>query len=184
MQTLQSILCKIANILDRENIPYMVIGGQAVMIYGEPRMTKDIDITLDRDIDSLPLIKKLADELELKPLIKDVDQFVQRNNVLPVSDSKGMVRVDFIFSFMPYEHEAIRRANKIDITGTRVSYACIEDVIIHKIVAGRPRDIEDVKGILNRNTVIDKKLVVQCLDAFSGTVGHDLTAIFKEINKN
>lgn len=28
----------------------MIIGGQAVMVYGEPRLTKDIDITLGVDI--------------------------------------------------------------------------------------------------------------------------------------
>jgi hypothetical protein len=42
----QKLLKKIANELNTCNIPYMVIGGQAVLIYGEPRLTKDIDITL------------------------------------------------------------------------------------------------------------------------------------------
>lgn len=182
MQTLQSLLCKIANILDREQIPYMIIGGQAVMIYGEPRMTRDIDIALGCDVDSLSLIRKIATELKFEPLIENVEEFVQRNNLLPVSNSAGILRVDFIFSFMPYERGAIKRAKKIEIEGTKVSYACIEDIIIHKIVAGRPRDLEDVKGILNRNSVIDKELIARYLSAFSQTVERDLMAIFKEIS--
>jgi len=36
----QKLLKKIANELNAHNIPYMVIGGQAVFIYGEPRLTK------------------------------------------------------------------------------------------------------------------------------------------------
>jgi hypothetical protein len=35
----------------------MVIGGQAVLLYGEPRLTKDIDITLGEGIESLEKIK-------------------------------------------------------------------------------------------------------------------------------
>jgi len=37
---------KTARELSSQNIPYMVIEGQAVLLYGESRLTKDIDITL------------------------------------------------------------------------------------------------------------------------------------------
>ena len=40
------LLKKIAIALDQKGIPYMVIGGQAVLLHGEPRMTRDIDITV------------------------------------------------------------------------------------------------------------------------------------------
>ncbi len=40
------ILKQIASALDKAGIPYMVIGGRAVLLYGEPRLTKDIDVTL------------------------------------------------------------------------------------------------------------------------------------------
>ena len=49
----QKLLKKIANELNAHNIPYMVIGGQAVLIYGEPRLTKDIDITLGVGVSKL-----------------------------------------------------------------------------------------------------------------------------------
>ncbi len=41
-----TLLATIATALDQASIPYMVIGGQAVLLYGEPRLTEDIDITL------------------------------------------------------------------------------------------------------------------------------------------
>ena len=31
----------------------MLIGGQAVLLYGEPRLTRDIDITLGVDVDKI-----------------------------------------------------------------------------------------------------------------------------------
>ncbi|NVL90146.1 MAG: hypothetical protein HWN69_04000 [Desulfobacterales bacterium] len=44
----QKLLGRLANELSNLHIPYMVIGGQAVLLYGEPRLTKDIDITLGK----------------------------------------------------------------------------------------------------------------------------------------
>lgn len=40
---LKRLIKRIAKVLDKEKIPYMIIGGQAVLIYGELRLTKDID---------------------------------------------------------------------------------------------------------------------------------------------
>jgi hypothetical protein len=43
---LEKLIRKVAERLDADKIPYMVIGGQAVLAYGRPRLTRDIDITL------------------------------------------------------------------------------------------------------------------------------------------
>lgn len=48
---LKELLKKIASELATEKIPYMIIGGQALLIYGEPRLTKDIDITLGEEME-------------------------------------------------------------------------------------------------------------------------------------
>lgn len=42
----QALLQQIARGLDSRGIPYMLIGGQAVLLYGEPRLTRDVDVTL------------------------------------------------------------------------------------------------------------------------------------------
>ncbi len=49
----EQILESIAEGLERLGIPYMVIGGQAVLLYGEPRLTRDIDVTLGTDLGRL-----------------------------------------------------------------------------------------------------------------------------------
>ena len=38
------LLSKIGECLSNHDLPYMIIGGQAVLLYGEPRLTRDIDI--------------------------------------------------------------------------------------------------------------------------------------------
>lgn len=46
---IEELIARIARSLDNEKVPYMIIGGQAVLLYGRPRLTRDIDITLGVD---------------------------------------------------------------------------------------------------------------------------------------
>jgi hypothetical protein len=77
----EEILARIGVGLARHRIPYIIIGGQAVLLYGEPRLTRDIDITLtiDRINEFLAIVK----ELSLKPLPEDIEAFVRQTMVLP-----------------------------------------------------------------------------------------------------
>ena len=133
----------------------MVIGGQAVLLYGEPRLTKDIDITLGINIDRLDEMLKIVKELSFTLLPEDVPSFVQKTMVLPVLEKRSGIRVDFIFSFTPYETQAIGRARRVVLAGQEICFASPEDLIIHKIFAGRPRDMEDAKTLILKNHGID-----------------------------
>ena len=53
------------------------------------------------------------------------------------------------------ERQALQRAIPVNLNGTVVRFASVEDLIIHKIFAGRPRDLEDVRGILLKNRNLD-----------------------------
>ena len=49
----QRLLERIAVEFDSRSIPYLIIGGQAVLVHGEPRLTRDIDVTLGVGVDRL-----------------------------------------------------------------------------------------------------------------------------------
>ncbi|GAH07467.1 unnamed protein product, partial [marine sediment metagenome] len=68
----EELLIRIAKTLDNNNIPYMIIGGQAVLLYGEPRLTKDIDITLGVSIDKLSELLNIIKKIELMPLPENI----------------------------------------------------------------------------------------------------------------
>jgi hypothetical protein len=146
MPIYQSLLSRLARYLDSRKIPYMVIGGQAVLLHGEPRLTRGIDVTLGVDASHLPALLAAAEDAGLSPAVSDVEDFVRQTNVFPTVDRASNMRMDLIFSFTPYESEAIRRAVTIILESVPVRFASAEDLIIHKLVAGRPRDVEDVRG--------------------------------------
>ena len=151
----ERLLKKVALQLKKASIPYIVIGGQAVLLYGEPRLTRDIDITMGIGVDGLGRVKRIISIIGLKSLVHKEKEFVERNMVLPTIDKKSGIRVDFIFSFSPYGRQTIGRAKDIKFGKSLVRFASLEDVVIHKVIAGRARDLEDAKSILLKNPKYD-----------------------------
>lgn len=181
MQTHQTLLAKLARTFDGAGISYMIIGGQAVLLHGEPRLTRDIDVTLGCDATELPRVLSAIKAAGLHPSVAGIEGFVRRTNVLPLTDGTTAIRVDLIFSFTTYETEAIRRSVAVPFADTNVQFAAVEDLIIHKLVAGRPRDIEDVRGVLARKPVIDEDYLIAWLSSFRDVVHRDLVAEYVKL---
>jgi hypothetical protein len=151
----------------------MVIGGQAVLVYGRPRLTRDIDITLGIDAGDFALVEKVCKKLKLKILPEKPEDFARETRVLPAEEKKSGIRVDFVFSFSEYERQSLKRAKRVNISNYPVKVASCEDVIIHKMVAGRAIDEEDVKSILIKNKdSIDLKYVKRWLSQFNKISEH------------
>lgn len=179
---IEELLRKIAERLDEANIPYMIIGGQAVLLYGTPRLTRDVDITLGVDTDKLPSIERICGKLGLKILPEDPEDFARETKVLPAEETESRLRVDFIFSFTPYEAQAMERTKEVLMDGYPVKFASCEDVIIHKMIAARAIDAEDVKNMLIKNKdSIDFEYIKRWLLEFSEIPEHE--GILEKFNR-
>ncbi len=164
---IEKLIKRIAQRLDEDKIPYMVIGGQAVLVYGRPRLTRDIDITLGIDVDDFALVEKMCKTLKLNMLPEKPEDFAKETRVLPAEEQKSGIRADFIFSFSEYERQAIKRTRPINIDNYPVKFASCEDIIIHKMVSGRAIDEEDVESILaKKRNSIDLKYIRKWLSEF------------------
>jgi predicted nucleotidyltransferase len=179
----EELLKRTASELDSQGIPYMIIGGQAVLLYGEPRLTKDIDITLGMGLEQAEKIISLASRLNFTPLVPDPVEFMQETMVFPTEDAPSGIRIDFILSQTPYEKQAIERGKKVMLGGTPVNFASLEDVIIHKVIAKRPRDIEDVKAIVVKNPSRDDEYIRFWLGEFDAALDEEFSKFFDLIIK-
>lgn len=162
----------------------MIIGGQAVLYWGFPRLTGDVDVTLGVDTDAFEPVYRACRKEKLEVLIKDPAIFVQDMHVLPMRDTKTGLRVDLIFSNTPYERQAIKRAHEGRLGKIAIKFASLEDVMIHKLIAGRPIDIEDVRVLMEKHRPhIDMPYVQKWLEEFSalGTLKTDPIETFNEI---
>lgn len=176
----EQLLERISLALDKVAIPYMVIGGQAVLLYGEPRLTRDIDITLGTTLEKLDVVLGLVENIGLKSLA-DPETFTRKTMVLPCQDPSTSIRIDFIFSFSSYEQQALERVQKVEMGNAKVRFASLEDLIIHKVIAGRPRDLEDVKSVLIKNPEVDFKYIRRWLKDFAATLKQPFLKRFNEV---
>ena len=177
----KEVLKTVSRIFEENKIPYMVIGGQAVLVYGEPRFTRDIDITIGVEPAQA---EKIVEILEgFTPLVEDYKGFVEKTLVLPIIHNSHKIRVYVIFSFSEYEREAIKRARLVEVDGVNIRFASPEDLIIHKIIAGRPRDLEDIRTILNVVEKIDTRYIEKWLKFLGEGLNRDFLHISHSIKE-
>lgn len=148
MTSQETALAELARVLTDGRVPYMVIGGLANIIWGEPRATIDIDVTvwaLD------PRIPEVVDMLgrHFTVLVENPAAFIHETRVLPLESTNG-VRIDVIFGLLSFEQEAIARAAIVQVAGAPVRFCTAEDLILMKIVSDRERDLADARAIIRR----------------------------------
>lgn len=178
----KQLLKSLALELDRRKIPYMVIGGQAVLLHGEPRLTRDIDVTLGINTEKLDQLLEIMEVIQLKPLV-DPHDFTFQTMVLPCESLQNHIPVDFIFSFSPYERQAMKRVRMVDMEGVNVKFASAEDLVIHKVFSGRPRDMEDVKSVLIKNPKMDTHYIRHWLNELAQATGESFVDRFEDVLK-
>ncbi len=61
-----------------------------------------------------------------------------------------------------------------------MKFASLEDVVIHKVVSGRPRDLEDIKSILVKNRKYDSNYISGWLKEFDQSLNQNLLETFKK----
>ena len=162
MTSLERAVATLARFLEERRIPYMLIGGIANLVWGEPRATLDVDAAVLVEETGWPaFIKELGPAFRIIP--KHPLAFFRDTHVLPIETQDG-VRIDLIWAKLPYEQKAIARATTEDVLGARVRICRPEDLIILKIVSERPKDREDVRAIIRHQAGrLDRRYVTQTI---------------------
>lgn len=135
--------------LTGRGVPYAIIGGIAVQRWGQPRLTRDVDLTILLPAGrEEPVLRELLSAFPGR--IDDALQFALVHRVLPVWVPGGS-EADITLGLPGYEEDVIARAVLYDLGDGRAVRLCsAEDLIIHKALAGRPQDLMDIEGIVAR----------------------------------
>lgn len=127
---------------------FCLIGGIAVQRWGEPRQTRDVDMTLLTGFGGEgPFIDKLLEAFEGR--IPDTSAFAHQHRVALLRSSGG-VGLDIALGALPFEERAVERASDWTI-GEVVLHTCsAEDLVVHKAFAGRAQDWVDIEMVIAR----------------------------------
>lgn len=139
---------------------FCFIGGLAVLRWGEPRETVDVDLTVLTGFGGeQPFIEALSRRYEAR--IDDAAEFARTRRVLLLRAASG-VGLDIALGGLPFEEAVVERATEFTFPPDVPLRTCsAEDLIVLKAFAARSKDWMDVEGIIVRQSrTLDWKYVI------------------------
>lgn len=140
---------RLDNFLQSRGWRYCFIGGLAVQHWGEPRLTRDLDVSLLTGFGDEAIV---VDALltQYSPRIPTAREFALSRRVLLLRTAGG-IGIDISLAAIPYENRAVSRAVSVEMLPGSVLRLCSpEDLIVMKMFAGRDTDFRDVRSVIVR----------------------------------
>lgn len=133
-------------LLIKNKVEYLIVGGYAVGIHGHPRYTGDLDIWLNPTRENAELILKSVNEFGFTSFNLSIDDFIKAGNVIQLGYPP--LRIDLLTEIdgVTFKKCYSNRLNVI-IDDLNVSFIGYADLIKNKKKTGRPRDIDDVDNL-------------------------------------
>lgn len=155
---------EILQTLHAHGVKFVVIGGIAGRLWGSPSVTNDLDICYARDPDNLTALAAALGDL--KATLRGVDRdlpFKADAKTLKMGDAFTFTTRAGSFDIMGnpagsrgYDGLA-RTATMMDIGGMKVAVASIEDLMLMKRAAGRPKDLIEVEVLAALREEIERR---------------------------
>jgi hypothetical protein len=181
---LQTTLADVVELLRSQGVDYALIGGLAASLRGQPRVTADVDMVLAADVDRALRLAADLPNTQFAPLFSGVEEVVQRAFILPLRHRTTGVKADLALGLSGFEQQLITRAESLHVSGTNVAVATAEDLVIMKTLAGRPRDDQDVQGILAaRGNQLDWEYCLSVAGELGEAVGQDLATRVRDLKR-
>lgn len=130
-------------------VRWYVFGAQAVIAAGVPRLTADIDVTVE-----LPRggVDALLDALGRRGVVlramDDPRAFIAETRVIPALHRASGLPVDVVIAGPGLEEEMLARAHARIVGGAKVPFVDTADLVALKMLAGRAKDLEDVRALV------------------------------------
>lgn len=128
---------------------YLVVGGLAVTVVGEPRLTADLDVIVFADLTRLRALVTYAIGHGFTANVDDEIEAVRQGGSIRLD--RGSYHFDVIVRSLFIEDLAHEHSRLRKLFGRSVRFPSPEDLAVLKVVAGRPRDLLDVEGIVRRH---------------------------------
>ena len=183
-EAIQSTLARITTALAEQKIQHALVGGLAASVRGRTRVTEDIDLVIDCDIETaISLIERLG-ESNFHPFFPDVAKVVRECCILPLEDAQTGVKIDLAIGISGFEKMLVNRATAMQFAEISINVVTVEDLVIMKALAGRAQDEQDIRGILvSRGPSMDWTYCLKIAAELQAALSVDLVAKISTLKK-
>lgn len=194
MTALGRALARIAEALHRHNVDFAVVGGLAVSVRAEPRMTRDADVAVlvgsDDDAEAL-LYRLMSDGFVVDTAIEQVATGRLATARLRHPESGSLV-TDLLFASSGIEPEVVASANSVEVLpGLRLPVASVGFLIALKLLARddrqRPNDADDLaslRAVATGADWLESSHAVQLIEQRGYHRDRDLQAALDKLRRN
>lgn len=164
-------LLAVSRALQPLGVRWYVFGAQAVIAAGAVRQTADIDITTD-DVPVEKLQHALAKAgFVLREGIGGIEELIKHHRILPLQHRRDGLQLDVVRAGPGPEEGMLERAIFRRIGRTKVPYIETNDLLVVKTLAGREKDLEDIRALLrSKSPEIDVAVVRQRLSELGALI--------------
>ena len=140
---------KTIRFLEKEKVAYFVLGGLAVGVLGEPRFTLDIDLDIFVEREDLGIFLKRAKDGPFQFNVRAAMVNVEKFGTFRIFCDG--VQVDMILASTALEKSALQRRKQLALFSKKTFFPTAEDLILLKLIPGRPKDLIDVESVFLRH---------------------------------
>ncbi len=142
-------------LLNSEKVKYLIIGGWAVNLYGNPRVTADIDFFVSMESENVDKIMDVYKKFGLKNIPRE--PFSKKGNVIRLGFPP--TRIELLTGISGVEFsKCYKNRKEVMIEGIKAKFISRKDLITNKIASGRYKDLADVEALqLPKKRIIQKK---------------------------
>jgi predicted nucleotidyltransferase len=137
---------ELLQLLNEFEVEYLIVGGFAVMKYGEPRYTKDLDVwrhnSPQNSVRVVEALRKFGAPLEHDGITAET--FTEKQVVYQIGIAP--VRIDILTEITAVEFpDAWRKRVASTFCGVPVNFISLDDLAANKQALGRSSDLKDLK---------------------------------------
>lgn len=148
------LLAQVVEVLDRLRLRYFVTGSMATILYGEPRLTNDIDIVVDLPRHGIRQFCRCFPEPEFYVSVESAERAVRTGSQFNIIQPSSGLKVDVMIpSRDEFDTSRFSRVRRLEASqGVKAPFASPEDAILMKLVyfceGGSEKHLRDIRGIL------------------------------------
>ncbi len=142
------LLSDLGSALRQLGARWYLFGAQAAILHGAARLTADVDATVElggREIRTL-LAELSAHGFTARS--DDPESFAETTRVVPLVHQATGMPCDLVLAGPGLEPMFLNRAVSIGVEDVEVPVAAADDIVVMKILAGRPKDLEDATSVV------------------------------------